>query len=171
MKFMYRISQQTIISFESDTLSDNDDISIWYSFIESLDLSFRVHKGKVEIRNCVIENLYLFNGWFPEGFVFEGNIVKNWVLCEIGPHNKKPFIMRNNIFHGFFHFFDCVFSGEVLIENNIFMQGSDLLGNQQTSTKTLFQVLPVIRNNQGRLDFNYDKLKELQLTNKYLRIL
>ncbi len=108
--------------------------------------------GKVEIRNCILSEFKILGCWFEGGLSFSHNIVKSPINYEMGGHNKEVFELNGNIFNGFFSFFDCQFDAEERIENNIFMQGSDLLYKEQKGFDNSFTNGLILTNNLGRLD-------------------
>lgn len=78
----------------------------------------------------------------------------NYVHYEMGGHNKKSIIIAGNIFHGFVNFLDCHFENQLLIEKNIFLLGSNLLGNKNEGFANLFQSEIIIKENIGSLDLD-----------------
>ena len=100
----------------------------------------------------VVSEFKILGCWFEGGLSFSHNIVKSPINYEMGGHNKEVFELNGNIFNGFFSFFDCQFDAEVRIENNIFMQGSDLLYKEQKGFDNSFNNGLILTNNLGRLD-------------------
>ena len=97
---------------------------------------------------------FFVNEFIEEGLILDGCIINIFdvVNYEMGGHNKEEFELNGNIFNGFFSFFDCQFDAEVRIENNIFMQGSDLLYKEQKGFDNSFNNGLILTNNLGRLD-------------------
>jgi hypothetical protein len=76
-------------------------LSIKQSIIDTLDLSALHFYSEVIIHDCVIQEVKLSYCWFINGLEFMNNIITQETTYEAGGHNKKPFIIKENIFHGF----------------------------------------------------------------------
>jgi hypothetical protein len=46
----------------------------------------------------------------------------------MGGHNELPIIIKGNLFRNIFIFFDCQFTDDIIIKNNIFLKGNTLMG-------------------------------------------
>ena len=60
--------------------------------------------------------------------------------------------MKDNVFQGFMDFFDCQFDAEVHVTGNIFLKGTNLLGNKGQGWENTFNSHTIIENNYGILD-------------------
>jgi len=70
--------------------------------------------------------------------------------------NITDFVLERNLFNGFFSFFDCQFEGNVIVKDNIFKKGSDLLLKEDKGFDNLFERQLIIENNIGHLDMFLD---------------
>lgn len=120
--------------------------------IDDISLLACVFEKPVEIRNCVIRNINIYNAWFKEGLTFDGNVVLGTIDYQTGGHNRKPYVMTNNIFKEEVRFFDCIFEAEVRIIGNIFEKGTDILTKENPGFDNRFEHGIVTENNIGKLD-------------------
>ena len=72
----------------------------------------------------------------------------------MGGHNAEPIIVLGNIFSEFVNFFDCQFDNDLEIRNNIFLKGSNLLGNLDEGFKNTFERNIILENNLGFLNLD-----------------
>lgn len=135
-----------------DSIDKNEDVKISNSIINEMNFVSLVFPKKVYISNCIIDKFVIYSCWFQGGLHFVDNIVLSDIDYQMGGHNIEDFILENNIFNGFFGFFDCQFKGDVMIRNNIFKKGSDLLYKENKGFDNLFEGQLIIENNIGRLD-------------------
>lgn len=120
--------------------------------IGDLELMACVFEKPVEIRNCVIHKINIYNAWFCDGLLFCDYVVMGGIDYQAGGHNKESFIMKNNIFKEEVRFFDCSFEAEVRVISNIFEKGSDLLTKENPGFDNRFENGVVTENNIGKLD-------------------
>lgn len=118
----------------------------------NIDFNYSEIKTPVYIKECVIKNMYLNSTWFRKGFVLENCIVLNDINHEIGGHNYSEIHIHNNIFLGFFDFFDCHFFERMTVNNNIFIKGTNLIGNTCKGYKNIFDKGLELYENIGRLN-------------------
>jgi hypothetical protein len=111
-----------------------------------LDFGFKVYNNEITIDNCIINTLILHNARFEAGFCMRNCIVKNKVQYEMGGHNQKPVIFDNNIFESLFVFLDCIFEADLIITNNIFIDGCTLYNGYNEFNNV------IIENNIGKMD-------------------
>ena len=71
---------------------------------------------------------------------------------QMGGHNNEKMVISNNIFHGFFDFFDCHFEKQLTVENNIFMKGTDLVLRENKGFDNYFHGGVVLTGNIGELN-------------------
>lgn len=106
------------------------------------------------VENCIIINLKIHSCWFVNGLVLKNSIVKNYVDYQMGGHNTKPIVFEGNVFTGFFNFFDCQFGDRIVLKNNIFVKGANLLGNKGEGFENSFAEGWLAENNVGNIDVN-----------------
>ncbi|WP_207513879.1 hypothetical protein [Longitalea luteola] len=106
------------------------------------------------IENCVINNFEIHSCWFVHGLLLKNSIVKNYVDYQMGGHNKNPIIIEGNVFSGFFNFFDCQFEDIVVLTNNVFEKGTNLLGNTGEGFENSFASGFSVENNVGKVNIN-----------------
>jgi hypothetical protein len=138
----------------SEELLVINNYCIFNQILNRLELGFNVYLSEVVIENCLIENIQIHSAWFKKGFIFRNNIIKCNIDYQMGGHNFAPIIMENNIFMGFFNFFDCHFEGKVIVRNNIFQKGANLLGNRGKGYQNLFNNGIINENNIGNLSLD-----------------
>ena len=132
----------------------NEGMLLEHCVIHTLDLSTIEFHGKVTIRNCIIDKLNLHCTWFAAGLEFTGNVVISDIDYQMGGHNNnnEVMIISDNIFHGFFDFFDCHFEERLTVENNIFLKGTDLLTRENKGFDNYFNGGVVLSDNIGQLN-------------------
>ena len=81
-------------------------LSIRQSIIDILELPATIFHSEIIIHACIIKEIKLPYCWFKNGLEFTNNTILQEATFEAGGHNKKTFIMKENIFHGFLNFFD-----------------------------------------------------------------
>lgn len=111
---------------------------------------------KIVIMNSIINHLDIHGTWFFNGFELLNSNIIQYVDYQMGGHNlmSEKIIIKNNVFSEFFNFFDCIFYGPVIIENNIFLKGTNILGNLQASWVNKFDIAPIVLNNIGKIDYD-----------------
>ena len=143
-----------------------------------------IQNYKIEIRNCVVDNLEaqvvqflqpvkLINCHFKKcDFAiayFSGGLEMNSCIFEArlnfheGGHNlnEATISITNCLFKDFVNFLDCVYDGPVIIINNEFVKGTNLLGNQNEVYKVSFEGSVGIENNTGDLKVDGEGYPEL----------
>ena len=130
-----------------DKLDLTKPIIIQDAIVKTVDLRFTTFHHKVCINNSIIGTLLLHSAFFEGGLIIESCIVKNHIQYEMGGHNKKPVRITDSIFESMFVFFDCVFESDIIINNNIFREGSTLYNGTN-----YFDISPNTENNVGVLD-------------------
>jgi hypothetical protein len=127
---------------------------VFNQILNKLELGFNVYLSEVIIENCLIENIQIHSAWFKKGFIFRNNIVKCDIDYQMGGHNCDQILMENNIFMGFLIFFDCHFEEKIIVRNNIFQKGANLLGNIGKGYQNLFSNGIINENNIGNLSLD-----------------
>ena len=124
--------------------------------------------GYLMIENCIINNLKIHSCWFVNGLLIKNSIIKKPVDYQMGGHNAKPIVIEGNIFNGFFNFFedgkhikglainffDCQFGNRIELNNNVFIKGTNLLGNKGEGFENSFIEGWLAENNVGSIDLN-----------------
>jgi hypothetical protein len=127
-------------------------IELQYCIIGRFSLfSINFHKRMV-IRNCIIDQLDIYTTFFEKGLLFDGNIILADSVIEASGHNMATLQLSSNIFRGFLRVFDCQFDSEVVIEGNIFRQGTNILTKENPAFDNRFDGGCRICNNVGKLD-------------------
>lgn len=152
MKDVMNINNVSSHLIDLNSIDTSEEISISNSIIGEINFTAGVFLKRVCICNCLIDKLKIYSSWFQGGLHFVDNIVLSDIDYQMGGHNVENFILENNIFNGFFGFFDCQFKGDVMIRNNVFKKGSDLLYKENKGFDNLFEGQLIIENNIGRLD-------------------
>lgn len=109
---------------------------------------------KLIIEDCIINDFQIHSCWFINGLILKNNIVNNYIDYQMGGHNLKKIELTGNIFKSFFNFFDCQFKEKIEVIGNVFLEGSNLLGNKGESFENIFENGFLIENNVGKLNFN-----------------
>ncbi len=146
--------KKNIENLEASSIIQSMSYNISYSIIENLDLRFEHFNELLNIENCIIEEIQLDAAWFLKGLVFKNNIVKSTISYETGGHNNDIISIEGNIFFGFFDFLDCHFEDKVFIKNNIFIEGTNLLGNKGKGFENTFKSGIVTENNIGNISIS-----------------
>ncbi len=151
---MIEIKNKVIERIDENTVDGlgNEGMSLEHCVIHVLDLISIEFHGKVTIRNCIIDKLNLHCTWFAEGLEFMGNIVMSDIDYQMGGHNNDVMVISDNIFHGFFDFFDCHFENQLNVENNVFMKGTDLILRENKGFDNYFHGGLVLSGNIGKLN-------------------
>ncbi|MBF0575559.1 hypothetical protein [Dysgonomonas sp. GY617] len=146
------VIKDKIIPIIDSSIKKEESMIVLNSIIDLIDLSFTEFEStSIIIRGCVIRNLSLHTSWFKQGFLLEDNIILNKVIFEMGGHNDEPICIKSNVFRDFFSFFDCQFKELLIVENNIFKQGTNLFCNMHTEGDS-FGIKMRVNNNIGILD-------------------
>ena len=139
---------ETEVTWDKEVLLEN-------CIIEYFSGSVTHFNQPVRLINCHFKKCQFTFTYFFGGLTIDNCTFDNYLDFEAGGHNKagKPVILTNNDFKGFVNFFDCWYENEVIISNNNFNQGTNLLGQLHNISVT-FAVQPIIKDNIGQLDSN-----------------
>lgn len=112
-------------------------------------------KESVHLVNCYFKKCQFVFSYFLGGLIIENCIFDDYLDFQAGGHNKNgnPVILANNQFAGFVNFFDCWYESEIIIKNNDFKKGANLLG-KPFGIPVTFDVVPVIEDNKGQLNLD-----------------
>jgi len=108
----------------------------------------------LRIENCIINSFLIHSCWFNNGLLLKNCIIKNYVDYQMGGHNAEPILIEGNIFNDFVNFFDCQFEEVIEIKNNIFVKGSNLLGNKGEGFENTFDDGWIVKQNMGNIDLD-----------------
>ena len=138
-----------------DDLSRSDSYHLVNCIIDTIDFigAFEL-KVQLIIENCIINNLQIHSCWFVNGLVLKNCIVKNNVDYQMGGHNKKPIVLDGNVFIKFLNFFDCQFKNVIEMKNNVFIKGTNLLGNKGEGFENSFETGWLVKDNIGAVDID-----------------
>lgn len=134
-----------------ETLENWDkEVFIENCFIEYLSASVTHFINPVTITNCHFKKCQFIFTYFIGGLVIKNCVFDERLDFQAGGHNKvgNQILIANNLFKGFVNFFDCWYQGEVIIQNNTFVKGTNIQANNQLIT---FDKIPTIENNLGEL--------------------
>lgn len=148
------IRNAIIDSLDQSQLNSVDVCHISNSIINTIDLVALELDFQLIIEHSIVSNFLIHTCWFKKGLIFKNNQVLNYIDYQMGGHNEENIVIADNIFCGFFNFFDCYFTGNLTVKNNIFIKGSNLIGNVNEGWKNSFKKELVIENNMGLLDMS-----------------
>jgi hypothetical protein len=132
----------------------NFSILIQDSVIPDLDISRTLFTQKVKIANSKIDSIEGYSCYFTAGFELINCEISGNVDFSCGGHTEDGtiFLIKNCIFHESVTFFDSFFDGFVIIEDNDFKKGTDLLFTGHAQTTVDFRKGHRISGNIGELD-------------------
>ena len=112
-------------------------------------------KKPVRLINCHFKKCQFVFSYFLSGLLIDNCTFDDDLDFQAGGHNKdgKPVIITDNQFVGFVNFFDCWYESEIIIRNNNFQKGTNILGKPFNIPVT-FDVTPIIENNKGYLNLD-----------------
>lgn len=117
----------------------------------SVEFKYPVRFSRCHFKKCNFDFAYFLYGLTIDNCVFE-----SYLNFQAGGHNQHRFeftIVRST-FNGFVNFFDCWFQGNVLVMDNDFKKGTNLLGNKSMPYRVSFDVSPIVENNKGLVDLD-----------------
>lgn len=109
----------------------------------------------VKLTNCYFKKCQFAFTYFLGGLIIDNCTFDNYLDFQAGGHNRagNPVIITNNNFKDFVNFFDCWYESEVIISNNKFWKGTNILGKPNNIPVT-FDIGPSITGNIGQLDLD-----------------
>ncbi len=151
---MVTIENKVFRNLNYDNIKFYESVIIKNCIIDMINLEFSNVFVSIFLESCIIKDLMINSCWFKKKIVIDKCIFKNDIIYEMGGHNDNEIHIKNNIFCGFFDFFDCHFNEKIFIENNIFIKGTNLIGNKEKGYKNIFKNGIVLCNNNGNLEEN-----------------
>ena len=144
-----------IRSINQDYLKTHETFYLTDCVIDTIDLIgvFELNT-QLKIENCIINSLKIHSCWFVKGFTLKNCIIRGYVDYQMGGHNNNPIIIEGNIFTEFLNFFDCHFENIIELKNNVFVKGTNLLGNKGEGFENSFIEGWFIENNIGDININ-----------------
>lgn len=146
---------QTIELLSQDDLKGYSTFHLINCTINIIDFigmfEFNVH---LIIENCIINNFKIHSCWFINGLILKNSIIHNYIDYQMGGHNNKPIILEGNVFTDFFNFFDCQFENIIVLKSNVFVKGTNLLGNKGEGFENRFVEGWLVENNVGDVSVN-----------------
>lgn len=141
-----------------DKLSSNYTLTIENCIIKSLNCSGLNFQNQVKLIHSFFDNCSFHSAYFISGLLINGCTFDNYLDFEAGGHNKEGtnFTLINSNFKSFVNFFDCWFQSEVIINNNNFQMGTNLLGFKGLPYEVTFEVDPIIEDNIGILNHDHE---------------
>ena len=134
----------------------NKEVIIENCEIEYFSGSVTRFNKVVKLSNTKFKKSQFVFTYFQGGLQIENCVFEEYLDFQSGGHYQQNTIsICNNYFHDFVNFFDCWFESLVLIKNNQFLKGTNLLGKPHDIPVT-FEVTPIIENNLGVLDLNIE---------------
>ncbi len=118
--------------------------------IENFNCLMVYFKKAVTIKNCHFKDAAFNFSYFHGGLTIENCSFDKYLDFEAGGHNNlgNLVVIRKNHFRGFVNFFDCWYTGEVIIEDNIFEKGTNVSSKDQLVS---FDIPAKIINNTGEV--------------------
>lgn len=142
-----------IETLKLDDIKSNECFHLINCKIDTIDLVGVFHLNvEVKIEDCLINELKIHSCWFTKGLLLKNCIVKNYVDYQMGGHNTKPILIEGNIFNEFVNFFDCQFEDIVEVKNNIFIKGTNLIGNKGEGFENTFYKGLIENQNLGNIN-------------------
>ena len=150
---------QNIEILNQDDLKNQNTYYLVNGIINTIDLigvfELNVH---LIIENCIINNFKINSCWFVKGLILKNSIINSYVDYQMGGHNNKPIILDGNVFIEFFNFFDCQFENTIELKNNVFVKGTNLLGNKGEGFENSFVEGWYAEDNIGNIGVNEVKV-------------
>lgn len=135
-------------------LGENWDQKIVFDncVVESLACLSVNFSKPVALRNCRFNSCQFTFSYFLGGLTIDTCCFDTYLDFQAGGHNQggKPVRIVNSRFSAFVNFFDCQYESAVIITDNHFLAGTNLLGRPHTIPVT-FAVAPLLARNSGQL--------------------
>lgn len=147
------------LKIESDAWTK--EVVLENCIVENFSGSVTQFEKSVKLINCYFKKCSFTFTYFLGGMTIDNCSFDSYLDFQAGGHNKTNIVtITNNEFRNFVNFFDCWYNSEVIITNNKFHKGTNLLGKAHNLTVT-FDVCPLIMGNFGQLDINSEGEMEI----------
>jgi hypothetical protein len=115
----------------------------------------------VELLNCRFASCQFTFSYFLGGLTIDSCYFDDYLDFQAGGHNQggAPVRIVNSRFAAFVNFFDCQYESAVIITDNHFLGGTNLLGKPHNIPVT-FEVTPLLARNSGQLDVDGEDLAQ-----------
>lgn len=154
--------------FNQEPVLDYESVSMIHFeaciFNESMLLNYR-YRAKIHFENCLFVKSTSFTGaLFFRGFTIEKSIFlednyeppeSRFTLIEALSGNGGTLEIKDNIFHDFVYFEDNYPDAPLIVKNNVFLDGTNLLEGAHLSLEV--RDVDCIEGNHGVLDMNFDE--------------
>lgn len=142
------------ISFEESEF--NFPVVLENCEVESLKAGSVQFNKVVRFTNCHFKKCDFPFCYFPGGLEIRICLFDTFLDFQCGGHNKPAttFLISGTIFKEFVNFFDCIYEGPLIITNNNFEKGTNLLGNQIKPYVASFDDVVTIEENEGELNID-----------------
>ena len=133
----------------------NNELKIENCIVKSFNGPGSQFKKLVKFVNCHFDECNFIGTFFLGGLLIENCTFSSYLDFQSGGHNKplSSIIIKDNTFNDFVNFFDCWYESDVIVQNNCFNKGTNLLG-KPNGISVSFDVVPLIENNTGKLDYD-----------------
>lgn len=124
--------------------------------VESLKAGSVQFNKVVKFTKCHFKKCDFPFCYFSGGLEIISCLIDTYIDFQCGGHNKPTttFRITDTVFQGFVNFFDCIYEGAVIITNNRFEKGTNLLGNQNQPYVASFDDVVTIEENEGELSID-----------------
>ncbi len=136
---------------QADNWEWQKEIVIENCIVEDLQIPMFHAAKPVVFLNSDFKKIDLYAPYFLSGLLVKNCLFETVVDFQSGGHNKNgtEFRLEGNVFKEFVNFFDDWFEGPVVVKDNKFEKGTNLLSTTQMVT---FDVAPEISGNSGEIN-------------------
>lgn len=134
------VGQINLTNFLDD--SNNFSVIIDNSAIDELMASCVNFNKQVVLRSSTFKKCEFQFTYFLRGLLIKDSTFDSYLNFQCGGHNQPQTRIEilSNEFNDFVNFFDCIYSGPVIIKNNEFKRGTNILGNKGKAFETQFDL-------------------------------
>ncbi len=133
------------------------EIIINNCIVEHFNADFAEFEKPIKLINTHFKDCQFTFSYFYQGVMIDNCVFDKYLDFHAGGHNKigHPVIIKHNIFSEFVNFFDCWYTGEVIISENQFLKGTNIESQNQYLT---FDIKPIVINNVGQTNLEIGSL-------------
>ena len=115
----------------------------------------------VEFYNCHFDSCSFMFTYFLAGFKITNCTFEKYIDFQAGGHNAESCAVEinKNTFNSYVNFFDCWYHDPVLMTDNEFKKGTNILCGTN-KVLTTFVLSPIIENNRGNLKINSEMIED-----------